>query len=100
MQGKTVLVTGASSGFGAAIAALFAQNGWRVIACARRADRLQDLVERFGSERVHAAAFDIRDEAGLRSALAARPEDFRSVDVLVNNAGLDRKSTRLNSSHP
>jgi|SRR5690348_2584477 serine 3-dehydrogenase len=88
MQGKTVLVTGASSGFGAAIAALFAQNGWRVIACARRAERLQDLVERFGSERVHAAAFDIRDEAGLRSALAARPEDFRSVDVLVNNAGL------------
>ncbi|HET6913700.1 MAG TPA: SDR family NAD(P)-dependent oxidoreductase [Rhodanobacteraceae bacterium] len=87
-MGKTILVTGASSGFGAAIAALFAQNGWRVIACARRADRLQNLVERFGSERVHTAAFDIRDEAAMRSALAALPEDFRSIDVLVNNAGL------------
>ena len=84
----TILVTGASSGFGAAIAALFAQNGWRVIACARRADRLQNLVERYGSERVHTAAFDIRDDAAMRSALAALRDDFRAVDVLVNNAGL------------
>ena len=85
---RTVLVTGASSGFGAAIAALFAQNGWRVIACARRADRLQQLVERHGSECVHIAAFDIRDEAAMRSALAALPEGFRGIDLLVNNAGL------------
>jgi len=85
---KTVLVTGASSGFGAAIAALFAQNDWRVIACARRADRLQHLVERFGDQRVHVAAFDIRDESAMRSALAALPADFRDIDLLVNNAGL------------
>src|SRR5690348_13037997 len=85
---KTVLVTGASSGFGAAIAALFAQNGWRVVACARRADRLQHLVGRYGSERVHAATFDIRDEAAMRSALAALPPGFQAIDVLVNNAGL------------
>jgi serine 3-dehydrogenase (NADP+) len=87
-MGKTLLVTGASSGFGAAIAALFAQNGWSVIACARRADRLQNLVERFGDQRVHVAAFDIRDEAAMRSTLAALPEDFRGIDLLVNNAGL------------
>ncbi|MGN6729647.1 MAG: SDR family NAD(P)-dependent oxidoreductase [Rhodanobacteraceae bacterium] len=85
---KTVLVTGASSGFGAAIAALFAQSDWRVIACARRADRLQHLVERFGDQRVHVAAFDIRDESAMRSALAALPADFRDIDLLVNNAGL------------
>lgn len=87
-MGKTVLVTGASSGFGAAIAELFARNGWRVNACARRADRLSELVSRFGSDRMHACAFDIRDEAAMRSTLAALPEDFRGIDLLVNNAGL------------
>lgn len=84
----TVLVTGASAGFGAAIAAGFAANGWRVIACARRADRLAQLVERFDADRVHAVAFDIRDEAAMRAALDAVPEGFSDIDVLVNNAGL------------
>ena len=84
----TVFVTGASAGFGAAIAAKFAENGWRVIACARRADRLAQLVARFGAELVHVAAFDIRDEGAMRAVLDALPEDCRGVDVLVNNAGL------------
>lgn len=84
----TILVTGASAGFGAAIAKRFAENGWRVIACARRAQRLEQLVERFGAGRVHACAFDIRDEAAMRDALAALPEGFRDIDLLVNNAGL------------
>src|SRR5689334_18459199 len=88
MTAKTVLVTGASSGFGAAIASRFAENGWRVIACARRAERLQHLAGRFGSERVHTAVFDIRDEAAMRAALKAVPDEFGNVDLLVNNAGL------------
>ena len=88
MTNKTILVTGASAGFGAAIATKFAEHDWRVIAFARRAERLQQLVERFGKERVHAAAFDIRDETALRNALAALPAGFRDIDLLVNNAGL------------
>lgn len=84
----TILVTGASAGFGAGIATKFAENGWRVVACARRADRLAQLVERFGAARVHVAAFDIRDEAAMRIALDALPENFCDIDVLVNNAGL------------
>jgi serine 3-dehydrogenase len=88
MTTQTLLVTGASAGFGAAIAARFAAHGWRVVAFARRAERLAGLVERFGAERVHTAAFDIRDEAALRIALAALPAGFRDVDLLVNNAGL------------
>lgn len=84
----TVLVTGASAGFGAAIASRFAENGWRVIAFARRTERLAQLTERFGTERVYTAAFDIRDEAATHAALDALPEDFRGIDVLVNNAGL------------
>ncbi|MGH8117083.1 MAG: SDR family NAD(P)-dependent oxidoreductase [Rhodanobacteraceae bacterium] len=88
MTDKTVLVTGASAGFGAAIAAKFADHGWRVVACARRADRLHQLVDRFGADRVHAAAFDMCDDAAMRAALDALPADFRNVDLLVNNAGL------------
>ncbi|SRR5579883_530653 len=87
MNTKTALITGASSGFGVATATLFAQNGWRVIACARRAERLRELTDRFG-ERVHVAAFDIRDEAAMRAALDSLPDDFREIDLLVNNAGL------------
>ena len=85
---KTVLITGATSGFGAAAVKRFAAAGWRVIATGRRAGRLQPLVEEFGAERVHAAAFDIRDEAALEAALSALPEGFRDIDVLINNAGL------------
>lgn len=85
---QTVFITGATSGFGAAAVKRFAEAGWRVIATGRRGERLQPLVEAFGAGRVHAAAFDIRDEAALEAALSALPEGFRGIDVLVNNAGL------------
>jgi serine 3-dehydrogenase len=85
---QTVLITGATSGFGAAAVERFAAAGWRVIATGRRTDRLQSLVEQFGADQVYAAAFDIRDEAALEAALATLPESFRDIDVLINNAGL------------
>lgn len=85
---KTVLITGATSGFGAAAVERFAGAGWRVIATGRRAERLQPLVDRFGADKVHAAAFDVRDEAAMEAALSALPEGFRGIDVLINNAGL------------
>jgi len=88
MTDRTVLVTGATAGFGAAMAERFAGEGWRVIACGRRAERLQPLVERHGAERVHAASFDMRDEAAMRAALDRLPEAFADIDLLVNNAGL------------
>ena len=85
---KTVLITGATSGFGAAAVKRFAHAGWRVIATGRRAERLQVLVDELGADKVHAAVFDIRDEAAMDAALAALPADFRNIDLLVNNAGL------------
>ena len=85
---KTVLITGATSGFGAAAVKRFAHAGWRVIATGRRAERLQVLVDELGADKVHAAAFDIRDETAMEAALAALPEAFRDIDLLVNNAGL------------
>jgi serine 3-dehydrogenase len=85
---KTILVTGATSGFGRATVARFHAAGWRVIATGRRAERLDALADALDRERLHTAAFDIRDEAAMRAALDALPPDFRAVDVLVNNAGL------------
>ncbi len=85
---KTALITGATSGFGAAAVRRFAAAGWKVIATGRRAERLQPLVEEFGADKIHAAAFDIRDAAAMEAALAALPPAFRDIDLLVNNAGL------------
>ncbi|MCW2238934.1 SDR family NAD(P)-dependent oxidoreductase [Azospirillum canadense] len=85
---KVILVTGATAGLGEATARRFAGAGWRVVVTGRRADRLERLVDSFGAERVHAAVFDVRDEAAMIEALAALPEPFRGIDVLVNNAGL------------
>jgi serine 3-dehydrogenase len=85
---KTVLITGATSGFGAAAVERFAGAGWRVIATGRRAERLQPFADRFGADKVHVAAFDVRDEAAMEAALSALPEGFRGIDVLINNAGL------------
>ncbi len=85
---NTVMVTGATSGFGAAMARRFAGAGWRVVATGRRAERLQSLVDELGKGKVAAACFDMRDEVAMDAALAALPEPFRGIDVLVNNAGL------------
>jgi 3-hydroxy acid dehydrogenase / malonic semialdehyde reductase len=83
----TVFVTGASSGFGAAVARRFAADGARVIAAARRTDRLKDLAGEFGQQ-VLPLQLDVRDRAGVAAAVAGLPEEFSAVDVLVNNAGL------------
>ena len=85
---KTALITGATSGFGEASARAFVRAGWNVIATGRRAERLAALVESLGADRVHPAAFDVRDDAARDAALLALPDAFRQIDLLVNNAGL------------
>lgn len=85
---KTVLITGATSGFGKASVQRFANAGWNVIATGRRAERLQQLVDEFGANKVHPAAFDIRDAAAMDAALSALPGAFKNIDLLINNAGL------------
>jgi serine 3-dehydrogenase (NADP+) len=88
MNIRTAWITGATSGFGAAAVERFVSGGWRVVASGRRAERLQQLVDRHGADRVHAAAFDVRDEAAMRAAHAALPTAFAGIDLLINNAGL------------
>ena len=82
-----VLVTGASSGFGAAVARRFAAEGARVIVTARRADRVRDLAGELGPQ-VLPLTLDVRDRAAVAAAFDALPPEFAAVDLLVNNAGL------------
>ena len=84
---NTVFVTGASSGFGAAVARRFAADGARVVATARRVDRVEALESEFGP-RILPLALDVRDRPAVAAAVAALPAEFAAVDVLVNNAGL------------
>jgi 3-hydroxy acid dehydrogenase/malonic semialdehyde reductase len=86
-QPSTVFVTGASSGFGAAIARRFAAGGARVLASARRAERLKDLAAELGPG-VFPVPLDVRDRAAVFAAVSELPAEFAQVDVLVNNAGL------------
>jgi len=85
---KTALITGATSGFGAAAVHRFARAGWKVVATGRRQQRLAPLVEQWGADTVHTAAFDVRDQAAMQTTLAHLPAEFADIDLLVNNAGL------------
>jgi len=86
-QPDTVFVTGASSGFGAAVARRFATAGARIVAAARRADRLKDLAAELGP-RLLPVTLDVRDRSAVAETVAGLPQEFAQVDVLVNNAGL------------
>ncbi len=86
---QIAFITGATSGFGAACARLFAANGWSLVLCGRRRERLDALrAELAEAAPVHAAALDVRDEAAVNAAVAALPAEFAEIDLLVNNAGL------------
>lgn len=88
---KIILVTGATSGFGKAIAATFAASGWNCIITGRRADRLQEFATALSSQNnVHVLplVFDVQDRKATTAILGNLPKEWQSIDVLVNNAGL------------
>ena len=87
---RTAFVTGATAGIGEATVRTLVASGWRCIATGRRKERLDALVEELGADKVHAAAFDVRDVEAMEAVLAALPEPFDGIDLLVNNAGLAR----------
>jgi 3-hydroxy acid dehydrogenase/malonic semialdehyde reductase len=85
-----VLVTGATAGFGLAIARRFAADGADIIAVGRRQERLAVLAAELGEDRVHRVALDVADRAAVEAAIAGLPPAFAAIDLLVNNAGLAR----------
>ncbi|WP_298215659.1 SDR family NAD(P)-dependent oxidoreductase [Acidocella sp.] len=84
---KTILVTGATAGFGAAFARRFVKDGHRVIATGRRVERLEALKGELG-EALHTARLDVRDKDAIAGFVPGLPPAWQRIDVLVNNAGL------------
>ncbi len=100
-RGKTVLVTGASSGIGQATARAFATQGARLLLCARRLDKLAELAGTLDqAEDVYSFALDVRDRAAVEETIKALPEAWRAIDVLVNNAGLSRGLAKVYEDDP
>jgi len=91
MSKETTLITGATSGFGKAIAERFAKAGHDLIICGRRAERLEELKTQLtGAHGVKVAtlSFDVRDKSACASAIESLPEEFQNIRILINNAGL------------
>ena len=82
-----VFITGATAGFGAAMARTFVQNGHKVLISGRREDRLQTLSAELG-DAVLPVVLDVTDKASIKAALDGLPAEWRQIDVLINNAGL------------
>ncbi|HYW77594.1 MAG TPA: SDR family oxidoreductase [Gammaproteobacteria bacterium] len=87
MNSKIVMVTGASAGFGRAIARQLVERDWIVIGTGRRRERLEELADELG-DAFHPLAFDVRDQEAVDMALAKLDPKLAAVDALVNNAGL------------
>ncbi|WP_409496872.1 SDR family NAD(P)-dependent oxidoreductase [Amycolatopsis sp. cmx-11-12] len=85
-----VFVSGASSGFGMRTTELLAGSGYRVVAAARRRDRLEDLCARNPALAVCPLEVDVRDREGLARSIHRLPADFRDVSAVINNAGLSK----------
>lgn len=85
----SVFVTGASAGFGQAIATLFSQHGYPVVLTGRRRERLGEIAATVSSfSPVHCVELDVRDQAAVVSTVGALPLPFATIGILVNNAGL------------
>lgn len=84
---KTAFITGASSGFGLATARALAKQGYKIIALARRKERLEALEKEFQGQ-IYPLALDVRDKKAVFEAVSKLPSEFKDIDILVNNAGL------------
>ena len=98
LKNKIVLVTGASAGIGQACARAFAASGAAILMCARRLERIDKLAEELREDfgvKAHAFSLDVRDREAVEKAVEGLPEEWRAVEVLVNNAGLSRGLHKL-----
>ena len=98
LDGKTVFITGASSGIGKSCAYAFAGEGARLLLAARRLSLLEELqpeLLKCGAQAVHVFELDVRDRTAVERSIAALSSDWKRIDVLINNAGLSRGLDKL-----
>lgn len=85
---KTVLITGATSGIGKATAQALANSNYQLILCGRNQQQLATIASELSAQtKVHTCVFDVRDKQAVFNAIAALPQEFQSIDILINNAG-------------
>jgi 3-hydroxy acid dehydrogenase / malonic semialdehyde reductase len=96
-KGRIAFITGATSGFGAALARRIIKAGGKAVAVGRRAERLEELREELGASLLPRAA-DVRDEPAIRALIADLPPEFAAIDILFNNAGLAAGLDKAQSS--
>ncbi|MFH6767153.1 SDR family NAD(P)-dependent oxidoreductase [Gaetbulibacter aquiaggeris] len=85
---RTALITGATSGIGKATAYEFAKQGINLILCGRRAERLQTIKKELESlTKIYTLSFDVRDKTEIEKAINSLPNEFKTIDILINNAG-------------
>jgi 3-hydroxy acid dehydrogenase/malonic semialdehyde reductase len=88
---KTILITGATAGFGKAIAFKFAEHGWNIIItgrCEERLKKIEEDIKKSFEVKVLSLCFDVRNKTAVQVAINRLPHDWKKIDVLVNNAGL------------
>ena len=103
LEGKTVLITGASSGIGRATAIAFAREGARLLVCARNVPPLEELRQTLtaaGAPAVHIFPLDVQKRSDVEAAITDLPAEWKEIDVLVNNAGLSRGLAKLYEDDP
>ncbi|MDT0642003.1 SDR family oxidoreductase [Zunongwangia sp. F363] len=85
---KTALITGASSGIGKATARIFAEEGFNLILCGRRKEKLEALKAELEEKvNIHLLTFDVRNKEEVFQNIENLPENFKKIDILINNAG-------------
>ena len=92
MQKKVVIITGASSGIGKALAEKYAAKGWNLVLAARREERLRELKERLPQTEVLAVKTDVTVEGDCENLVEKAVEKFGQIDVLINNAGISMRA--------
>ena len=93
MHKKVVIITGASSGIGKALAEKYASEGWNVVVAARRLDRLEVLEEKYGKDTILSVKTDVTQESDCKNLIEKTIERFGKIDVLINNAGISMRAS-------
>lgn len=103
LRGKLVFITGATSGIGKAAAYAFAEQGANVIICARRINLVNEIAEDISKKygvKVYPFKLDVSNREDVSKAIESLPEEFKKIDILINNAGLGRGLNKFYEDNP